>query len=281
MPRAALAVCLVLALAGCSSAPPQSDAEARRERLVELNDRAQRAVGRGELRRAATLYLEALRNAEAIEDFRAIAVNALNLAATYHALGEIASAQRVLDRVLGSPARFERRLVAEAAGRKALLALEAAQLDAAAEWLARAENDCRPLECRAQIALLNLRGQLALEQGAAGEARAVAARALTASRSEGNREEEANALRLDGRAATRMGEPAQAAAQLSRALELDKQLALPRKIALDLLALAEAEFARGERGSARDYAQRALDVSRASGSQLQQDAARRLLERIP
>lgn len=270
---------LALGLSGCGSAPPQSDSEARRERLFDLNDRAQRAVARGELRRAAALYRDALRLAETIEDFRAIGVNTLNLAAVHQALDEPAAADAALERVLAAPARFEPSLGAEAAGRKALLALEAAQLDAAEPWLLRAERECRQPACAIQVALLNLRGQLALERGATEEARAVLARALAASRAEGNREEEANALRLDGRAAGRQGAFPQAVALLNRALEIDKQLALPRKIALDLLALAEAELARGEREAAREYARRALDVSRASGNLRQRDAAARLIER--
>src|SRR3970040_1894055 len=78
----ALLLCLALGLAACRSAPPApSDADGARERLVDLNDRARRAVARGELRRAAALYREALRTAESIEDFRSIGVNSLNLAA--------------------------------------------------------------------------------------------------------------------------------------------------------------------------------------------------------
>lgn len=279
--RAVLLISLALGPGGCGSVPPQSEAEAQRERLVEMNTRAGRAVGRGDIRQAAALYREALRLAESIEDFRAIGINSLNLAATYQALGETALCHRALDRVLATPARFEQQRVAEAAGRKALLALQAGQHDAAAEWLARAESECPVTACGSRTALLNLRGQLLLERGAVDEARAVLAQSLAASRTEGNREEEANALRLDGRAASRAGEHAQALARLTQALDLDKQLALPQKIALDLLALAEAELARGERGAARDYAQRALDVSRAARSKPLLEASARLLERIP
>jgi tetratricopeptide (TPR) repeat protein len=277
----ALAVCLAQGLAACGSAPPtQSDVEVRRERLVELNDRAQRAVGRGELRRASTLYREALRVAESFEDFHSIGVNALNLAAVYQALDEPEQAQRALERVLATPARFDAAVVAEAAGRESSLALQAGDLGAAEQWLARAEKECQPPQCRIQGALLNLRAQLALERGGTGEARGLAAKALAASRDAGNREEEANALRIDGRAASRQGDPSQAVALLTRALEIDKQLTLPRKIALDLLALAETELARGMRDPARDYAQRALDVSRAAGNRQQQSAAMRLLEKL-
>jgi tetratricopeptide (TPR) repeat protein len=179
-----------------------------------------------------------------------------------------------------APARFDSTVVAEAAGRKSSLALQAGDLDVAEQWLGRAEKECRQPQCRIQTALLNLRAQLMLERGGADEARGMAAKALAASRAEGNREEEANALRLDGRAASRQGDPNQGIALLTRALEIDKQLTLPRKIALDLLALAESELARGMRETARDYARRALDVSRASGNRQQQNAAAQILEKL-
>ncbi len=277
----ALLLCLVHGLAACGSAPPaQSDADMRRERLVELNDRAQRAVGRAELRHAAALYREALRIAESFEDFRSIGVNSLNLAAVHQALDEPEPAHRALERVLAAPARFGLPLVAQAAGRKSSLALQAGELGAAEEWLARAESECQPPACRIQTTLLVLRAQILLERGAAGESRSLAARALGASRAEGNREEEANALRVEGRAAARLGELSEAVTLLTRALDIDKQLVLPRKIALDLMTLAELERMGGRHDSARDYARRALDVSRASGNRQQQNAAAKLLERL-
>jgi tetratricopeptide (TPR) repeat protein len=277
----ALLLCLAYGLAACGSAPPApSDVELRRERLLDLNNRAHRAVARGELRRADALYREALRTAESFEDFHSIGVNALNLAAVQQALGETDGAQRVLERVLAAPDRFERPLVAQAAGLRAGLALQTGNPDAAASWLKRAEEECKPPACRIQSALLVLRAQLALERGAAGEASELAAQALAASRSEGSREEEANALRVGGRAAAAQGVHAEAIAQLDQALAIDKQLALPYKIGLDLIALAETELLRGGRQAARGYAQRALDVSRAAGNRRQQAAAARILERV-
>ncbi|HKA39523.1 MAG TPA: tetratricopeptide repeat protein [Burkholderiales bacterium] len=278
--RAGLALCLTLALAGCGSTPPpQSDAELRRERMVELNDRARAAVSRGELRRAVVYYREALRLAEAIEDFRTIGLNSLNLAAVLQSLGEPEQAHRALERVIATPSRFDAAVVGEAAGRRSYLALQAGQLDVAEQWLQRSEKDCKPPACRRDTALVSLRALLTLERGAPAEARKLAARALAASRSEGNREEEANALRVDGRAAAALGDRAGAMAALNQALALDKQLALPHKIGLDLLALAEVELAGGGREAARDYAQRALDVSRATGNRQQQETSLKLLER--
>ena len=271
---------LALVLAACGSAPPQSDADLRRERMIELNDRARGAIGRGELRRAVVYYREALRLAESIEDFRTIGLNSVNLAAVHQALGELEPANRALERVLGAPSRFDPAVIGEAEGRRSYLALQAGQLDVAEEWLQRSERNCQPPGCRRDTALVSLRALLTLERGGAGEARKLAARALAASRAQGNREEEANALRIDGRAAAAMGERAAATVALNQALAIDKQLALPHKIGLDLLALAEAELAGGGRESARDYANRALDVSRATGNRQQQDAALKLIERV-
>lgn len=277
----ALLLCIVHALAACGAAPPApGDVELRRERLVDLSDRAQHAVALGDLRRAAAFYQEALRIAESFEDFHSIGVNALNLAAVRQALGEPDAAHRALERVLAAPARFEGAQVAQAAGLKTLFALQARDPATAENWLKRAEDECRPPACRIQTALLVLRAQLALERGAAGDSRMLASRALAASRSEGNREDEANALRVDGRAAAAQGGHAQAVALLEQALAIDKQLTLPYKIGLDLIALAETELLRGEREAARDYAQRALDVSRAAGNRQQQAAAASILERL-
>jgi tetratricopeptide (TPR) repeat protein len=193
--RAALTVIVTAAiLAGCGSAPPlQTTAEARRDRQLDLSDNGRRAVARGDLRRAAVHYREALRLAEETEDFRGIAVNTLNLAAIWQALGERERAQQALDRITDSPARFDNRFVADAAGRQAQLALLAERLDAAEQWLARAEGICQAPSCQSRTALINLRGQLSLARGSTEEARNLAARALAASRAEGNREEEANA----------------------------------------------------------------------------------------
>ena len=277
----AMLFCLAHGLAACGSAPPaQSDADTRRERLVDLNDRAQRAVARGDMRRAAVLYREALRGAESFEDFHSIGVNLLNLAAVYQALGEPKAAHDALERVLVSPARFEGPLVAQAAGLETSLALQAREFAAAEDWLKRAEGECKPPACRIQTALLILRAQLTLERGAVGESRSQAARALAASRAENSREDEANALRVDGRGAVAQGGYAEAVALLNQALVIDKQLALPYKIGLDLMALAETELMRGERQAARDYAQRALDVSRAAGNRQQEAAAARILEQV-
>lgn len=276
-----LVICLAQALAGCGPLPQQAEVDVRRDRLAALEERAQRALSRDEIERAAILYREMLRMAESVEDFRAIGTSTINLAAVLQVLGRLGEADAALERVLASSERFEPQIAIEAAGRRALLALESGRLDAAAEWLGRAELDCVPPECRIRVALLNLRARLMLERGAAAQVRAFMPQVLGAARTEGKREEVANALRVDGLAAARMGSYPQALASLEAALDLDKRLALPDKIALDLTALAETALASGDHRAAGDYARRALAVAGASGSAVQRAAAHRLLELVP
>ncbi|MCC7483864.1 MAG: hypothetical protein IT529_02645 [Burkholderiales bacterium] len=281
MRAAALMLAAVLGPGGCGSPPERADAGPRAGRLAALNERAGEALARDELPRAARHYREALRLAESIEDTRAAGRHALDLAAVYQALERGDLARAAVEPLLVEPARFDREVVAEAAGRAALIALEAGDLDAAGNWLELALRECARPRCTAGVALANLRGRLLLEQGAIESARAALAAARSAARAANEPEEEANALRADARAAARMGEHGRAAALLGEALAIDTRLALPAKIALDLQGLAEVELARGDRAAARAYASRALAVSRASGRKGQQEAARRFLEAHP
>ncbi len=112
-------------------------------------------------------------------------------------------------------------------------------------------------------AINNVRGLLALEEGRIDAAAASARAALEASRGSGDRVETANAMRLLGNIAIRAGDAAAALAPLSEALAIDRELALPRKIYLDLLSLGRASALDGERAAARTYYARALAVSAA------------------
>jgi tetratricopeptide (TPR) repeat protein len=73
--------------------------------------------------------------------------------------------------------------------------------------------------------------------------------------------EHANALRLLGRARTRLGKTDDAAAALARALQIDRELGLPERIALDLMYAGENEERRGRAAAAREFYERALRVS--------------------
>ncbi len=73
----------------------------------------------------------------------------------------------------------------------------------------------------------------------------------------------ANGLRLVGRAQRALGDPNAAVEALVKAWEIDRELADPRKLMADLLELAHASLAAGNKQAARDYQERAATISRA------------------
>jgi tetratricopeptide (TPR) repeat protein len=152
--------------------------------------------------------------------------------------------------------------MAQAALRRSVLDLEDRRFAGAAEWLERSAGYCGR-GCAVSAAIQNVRGQLALEAGRLDQAPASAKAALSASRASGDRAEAANALRLLGAVAIRNGDGGAAGAHLAEALAIDRELALPRKIYLDLIALGRASALRGDRAAARSFYERARAVSEA------------------
>ncbi len=116
---------------------------------------------------------------------------------------------------------------------------------------------CGQRGCAVAGAIHNVKGQLALESGRLDLAAASAKAALSASRSSGDRAEAANALRLLGITAIRTGDAGAATGYLDEALAVDRELAAPRKVYLDLIGLGRASALRGDRGAARSFYERA------------------------
>jgi Tfp pilus assembly protein PilF len=109
----------------------------------------------------------------------------------------------------------------------------------------------------------------------------LAQRAAQAAAGNGQDAEQANALRLQGRAQSRLGQADAAAASFAAALALDRQAGLPERIALDLLEAAEHERRRSQFGPARDFYERAATVYRASGQPQVADMVQRRLDELP
>jgi len=152
--------------------------------------------------------------------------------------------------------------LAQAALRRAVLDFDERRHAGAAEWLEKAATWCGQ-RCTLSSAINNVRGLLALDEGRTDAAAASARAALEASWRFGDRVEAANAMRLLGNAAIRAGDAAAALAPLTEALAIDRELALSRKIYLDLVGLGRASALGGERAAARTYYERALAVSEA------------------
>jgi len=271
--RAAVAVLAgVLLLAACGSPrPPQNPAQRNAETLAQAGARA---WARGDAQQARAQYERALAAAESVEDFDLAGAMLLNLALVQGAAGDFAGAHARVDRIVEAPQRYGAPLVARASTRKALLYLDAPDADAALRWADRAQAACAA-PCPLDATLGNLRAHVALQRGDARQALSWSTQA--AARSEEASAERANALRLSGRAQARLGQHDAAATALAQALAIDRKLGLSDRVALDLVAAADNEAARGDAAAAREFTLRAIDVYQAAGNTREADDVRRRL----
>ena len=257
-----VALPLVL-LAACVAPPPAPASSGGDAAVIEANRRADAYLRSGDLEGAARQYREAVRVARSVEDAEGIAANAINLSIVYQRLGRHDDARASLTLVLErSQLAFSSERLAQAALRRSVLDLEDRRAADAGIWLERATGYCAR-SCSVFAAIQNVRGQLALEAGHFDQALAAARTALGASRAAGDRAETANALRLLGGIAVSAGDPGTAGGYLDEALAIDKELAAPRKIYLDLIALGRTSALKGDRSGARSYYERARAVSEA------------------
>lgn len=252
-----------LALLAACAQPPGKPLAARQAEAIEANRKAESRFRGGDFSGAAQQYGEALRIAQSIEDVDGIAANAINLSIAYQRLGKHAEARASLAPVLDSRLSFPPARLAQVALRRAVLDFDDRRYADAAEWLEKAASWCGQQGCALSSAISNVTGQLALVQGRIDAATVSARAALDASRRSADRVEAANAMRLLGNIAIRAGDAAAALALLSEALAIDQELALPRKIYLDLVGLGRASTLGGDRAAARAYYERARAVSEA------------------
>lgn len=276
---ATLAACALLA--ACAQQPPAKPIPAREAAAIDANRRAETYFRRGDFESAARLYREALRVARSLEDTDGIAANAINLSIAYQRLGKPAEARASLAPVLDqSTLGFTSARLAQAALRRSIMDIDERRFASAAEWAEQASNHCGQQGCALSSAIYSVKGQLALEAGNTDVAAANAQAALQASRNAGDRIETANALRLLGNAAIRAGDAKTALAPLGEALAIDRELALPHKIYLDLVSLGRASALGGERDTAQIYYERAIAVSDADRDAKGAAAARALIEEL-
>jgi tetratricopeptide (TPR) repeat protein len=267
-------------LAGCAQQPAVPLA-ARQAAAVDASRAGDALMRRAEFDGAARQYAEALRIARSIEDAEGIAISAINLSIALQRLGKSAEARASLEPLLDQPRlAFAPLRQAQAALRRAVLDLDEKRYQAANEWLDKAAAWCGPQACGLAASIHNARGLIALEEGRAAAAAASARLALDASRLAGDRIETANALRLLGNAAIRAGDAAAALPPLAEALAVDRELALPQKIQLDLTALGRASALAGQRDAAHGYYARALAVSEAERDAQGAEHARALMREL-
>jgi Tfp pilus assembly protein PilF len=277
MKRRGFSVASLLVLAACA-APPAKTTTARHEAAIEANRRAEAYLRHGELENAARSYREALRLSQSLEDADGIAANAINVSIVRQRQGRFGDARASLGVILEQPdLHFSSARLAEASLRHALLDLDEGRYAAAGKWLSQSLEHCAG-RCGLLPAIHNTRAQLALKAGLAEEGAAAARSAHDAAHAANDRTELANALRLLGIAALQAGDFGTARPRLEEALALDRELGVPRRIALDLLALGRAAERSGDRAAARAYYARALAVSEADRDTSGTAEARAMLE---
>jgi len=247
-------------LPACGTTPPAPSE--KQLAGIALNNRAERAFKEGRLKKALSLYNEALSAGRSIEDNYGIAANLISLAAVHKRLGDHESAHRYLDEALDTTLiDFPPEKRAEAAFIKGILYLEAGQVADALKMADLALTPCSPSACKATGQAYNLKARLSLMDGDGARAEALARKALDVNKKFKNMEEAANSLRLIGDGALSSRQFTKAAESYSEALIIDKRLGISTKIASDLRGLGAVEFERGAYKDALAYFLRAHSVS--------------------
>ena len=253
---------LVLAatiVAGCGSAPMPADPPRLKAALEAESDGARR-YGRGDYGVAARRFDEAARICASIDDMPGAARNRLHLARAELARGRAEAALLVLAAAeRGSEGGF----ALDALLLKAQAQLALASTDAAQQSLAAAAALCS--SACPQLASLNLlQARAALADQSAAEALRHAETALKLLQDKDEAAETGNAWRLIAAARLAGGDAGGALPAARAALEIDRRLALPEKIARDWLLVGDIQRKAGTGGAASAY-QRALGVANAAG----------------
>jgi tetratricopeptide (TPR) repeat protein len=261
----------VLLVACGSTQPPQNPAQRSASTLAQAGARA---WARGDAAQARASYERALAAAESVEDFDLAGAMLLNLALVQGASGDLAGGFARVDRIIAAPQRYGATMVARASTRKALLYLDVPDADAALTWAERAQGACGT-PCPLDATLNNLRAHVALQRDDANGALQWSTRAVALADEQSA--ERANGLRLTGRAQRQLGQYDAAATALAQALAIDRKLGSSDRVALDLIAAAENEAARGDVAAAREFYARALEVYTAAGNTQAADGLRQRL----
>ncbi len=269
---------LAVLAAGCGSNPLVLTEQ--QEAAIQFNQRGETAFRRGDYAQALQEYQGALSIHRSVENVAGIATELLNLSVVYRRLGDKPAAQAALDQILTekSPA-FSADQKAEAAYRKAGYYLDDGNETEAQSWVNKALEYCHG--CGAEGRLYNLMARISLA-GQPQDAMNYARRALALNRNAGDKNEEANSLRLIADTAFQSGDFKTAQQSYDDALRLDKDTGAAAKIALDLMGLGRSLARQGRRVEAIEYFQRAYSVSEgADDAKAMEDAAAEIKKVTP
>lgn len=250
--RASHFLTAALILTGCGSTPKPADPPRLRAALEAESDGARR-FERGDHVVAARRFDEAARIHASIDDDAGTVRNRLHLARTELARGRAEAALLALP----SQASLDSNLL------KAQAELALNRLEAAQQSLAAAATLCTAV-CPQQPSLRLLQARAALMGQRAADALAHAEAALKLLQDKSEAAETGNAWRLIAAARLAQGDAAGALPAAGAALEIDRRLALPEKIARDWLLVGDIRKALSASDTEAAY-RRAAEVAGAAG----------------
>lgn len=244
-------------LAACGSAPKPPPEPRLRVQAQEQEASGARRYTQGDYSAAARHFAEAARLRSSLDDAYAASHNRLQQAQAELALGQT---QLALDHA--SQIRDETLQV------QALLLQVQAQLtlgrtDAAQAALARLVPLCEA-RCAARGRLQLLQARTVWAQGNAAQAAVLAEAAVPLLREQAEDREVANAWRLTAAARLTLADTSAALKAARTALDIDRQLALPEKIARDWLLIGDIQR-RAASAQAPEAYRRAQAVAQAAG----------------
>jgi tetratricopeptide (TPR) repeat protein len=254
----------IVTLSGCGAKHPTlSDTHLS---AAKFNQKAESAFKDKDFENALRLYNEALKINRSIENLDGIAINIINMAATYRKLGDKNNAHKQIDEILNtSPIVYNPIHLSEAAFLKTMLYMDENNYDNALEWTDRALTFCQSSQCSDIGKIYNLKGRIYLEKGDTASAITYGNKGLESNKEDGHKTEMANSLRLIADAKLMKGEYEGARKFYEDALSIDKKLEAGKKIAMDLMGIGNTFFKQKMCGDAVRYYQRALSVSSGLG----------------
>ena len=260
LPWTVMAAFIILIGSGCAGTRPNPLPTVIAEALRH-NERGIRAEATGRPDEAHAEFVEALRCYRSVEDQEGVATEVVNISRTCRLHGDLFCAREFLAQA-GQADILPPHFAAELLFEQSKLALAEADLTTADRYvhkLLTLQGEATPARTH------NLAGLILLRQGTLPSALGEAVTALRLAQKAGDRTEEANACRLLAGCYVAVGNQSQAEEAYDRALVLDRESALPRKIADDLRGRGELAARFGEPDQAISFFQRAATVSRNAG----------------
>lgn len=246
-------IILSLTLNSCYKAPTQKPF-----RVTELNNlilQANKLFEKGELQSAEILYKESLKKSRLIQDDNATAIILISLSRLYTSMDRIEEAKKcvITAEELSKKTPLTENLVEEIVFEKARIGFILNEdIENLLNRLINSESNSM------KIKSLNLLARLKIKKQRYDEAERLIKESLTINQ-EISKIEEANSLRLLGELYLKRDKNL-AEKYLLKALSIDKELAIPEKIALDMEALGRLYKNAADKERAKTYFLKALEI---------------------